>query len=67
MTTKSKTRDGLLSSLDEAIDVLNLTKEISNAAPVTAVFGSVDDHVWHGCLNPGVAITGAPTKTNTNK
>ena len=38
---KSKTRDGLLSSLDVAIDVLNLAKEISNATPAKAVFGSV--------------------------
>ena len=43
MTTKQelKTRDGLLSSLNVAIDALNLAKEISSATPAKAVFGSV--------------------------
>ena len=44
MATKpqeSKARDGLLSSLNAAIDALNLAKEISSATPAKAVFGSV--------------------------
>ena len=44
MATKpqeSKARDGLLSSLNTAIDALNLAKEISSATPAKAVFGSV--------------------------
>ena len=34
-------RDNALSSLNMAIEALNLAKEISNATPVNAVFGSV--------------------------
>lgn len=44
MTEKSqrpKGRDGILSSLNVAIDGLNLAKEISSITPATAVFGSV--------------------------
>ena len=44
MATKpqeSKARDDLLSSLNTAIDALNLAKEISSATPAKAVFGSV--------------------------
>ena len=36
-----KERDGTLSSLNVAIDALNLVKEISGIAPAKAVFGSV--------------------------
>ena len=44
MTDKSqrpKGRDGVLSSMNMAIDGLNLAKEISGVAPAKAVFGSV--------------------------
>ena len=44
MTDKSqqpKGRDGVLSSLNMAIDGLNLAKEISSITPAKAVFGSV--------------------------
>ena len=44
MTDKSKRpkgRDGVLSSLDVAIDDLNLAKEVSSITPANAVFGSV--------------------------
>lgn len=36
-----KGRDGVLSSLDVAIDGLNLAKELSSITPAKAVFGSV--------------------------
>jgi hypothetical protein len=36
-----KGRDGLLSSLNVAIDGLNLAKEVSSITPAKAVFGSV--------------------------
>ena len=38
---ESKTRDSFLSSLDVAINALDLAKEISSATPAKAVFGSV--------------------------
>ena len=44
MATKSqrpKGRDGILSSLNMAIDALNLAKELSSITPAKAVFGSV--------------------------
>jgi len=44
MDTKSqrpKGRDGTLSSLNMAIEALNLAKDISGIAPVKAAFGSV--------------------------
>ena len=44
MDTKSQQqegRDSALSSLNMAIEALNLAKEISNATPVNAIFGSV--------------------------
>ena len=44
MTTKSqqpKGRDGTISALNVAIEVLNLTKEASSIVPAKAVFGSV--------------------------
>ena len=44
MATKSqqpKGRDAALSSLNMAIDALNLAKEISSITPAKAVFGSV--------------------------
>ena len=44
MTDKSpqpKGRDSVLSSLNVAIDGLNLAKELSSATPAKAVFGSV--------------------------
>jgi hypothetical protein len=34
-------RDGVISSLNMAIDVLNLAKELSSITPAKAVFGSV--------------------------
>lgn len=43
MTDKSKRpkgQDGVLSSLDVAIDGLNLAKELSSITPAKAVFGS---------------------------
>ena len=36
-----KERNGVLSSLDAAIDILNLAKELSSVTPAKAVFGSV--------------------------
>jgi hypothetical protein len=33
--------DGAISSLDMAIDVLNLAKEVSSVTPAKAIFGSV--------------------------
>ena len=44
MVTKSqqpKRRDTILSSLDVAIETLNLAKEVSTITPAIAVFGSV--------------------------
>ena len=44
MATKSqrpKGRDAILSSLNMAIDTLNLAKELSSITPAKAVFGSV--------------------------
>jgi len=44
MTTKTQQpegRDGVLSSLNFAIDGLNLAKELSTITPAKAVFGSV--------------------------
>jgi len=38
---RQKGRDGVLSSLDVAIDGLNLAKEISSITPAKVVFGSV--------------------------
>jgi len=38
---RPKGQDGVLSSLNMAIDGLNLAKELSSVTPVTAVFGSV--------------------------
>ena len=38
---RQKGRDGALSSLNVAIDGLNLAKEISSITPAKAVFGSV--------------------------
>ena len=38
---RSKGRDGVLSSLNMAIEALNLAKEISSITPAKAVFGSV--------------------------
>ena len=37
----SKGRDGTLSSLNIAIEVMNLAKEVSTITPAKAVFGSV--------------------------
>jgi len=44
MTTESqqpKRQEGALSSLNVAIDIVNLAKEVSNVTPATAAFGSV--------------------------
>jgi hypothetical protein len=38
---RPKGRDGVLSSLNVAIDGLNLAKELSSITPAKAVFGSV--------------------------
>ena len=38
---RPKGRDGALSMLNAAIDILNLAKEISSITPAKAVFGSV--------------------------
>ena len=38
---RPKGRDGVLSSLNVAIEALNLAKEISSVTPAKAVFGSV--------------------------
>ena len=40
-TQQQKGRDGVLSSLNMAIDALNLAKELSSITPAKAVFGSV--------------------------
>jgi hypothetical protein len=37
----SESRDGVLSSLNVAIEALNLAKEVSSITPAKAVFGSV--------------------------
>ena len=36
-----KEREGVVSALNAAIEVLNLAKEVSSATPAKAVFGSV--------------------------
>jgi len=44
MTTKSqqpKNREGALSSLNVAIDIVNLAKEVSDVTPAKATFGTV--------------------------
>jgi len=44
MTTKSqqpKNREGVLSSLNVAIDIVNLAKEVSDVTPAKAAFGTV--------------------------
>jgi len=38
---RPKARDGVLSTLNMAIDALNLAKEVSSITPAKAVFGSV--------------------------
>ena len=38
---RPKERDGVVSALNAAIEVLNLAKEISSVTPAKAVFGSV--------------------------
>ena len=38
---RPKGRDGVLSSLNAAIDGLNLVKEVSSITPAKAVFGTV--------------------------
>jgi len=38
---KQKGRDGTLSSLNLAIEAMNLAKEVSSITPAKAVFGSV--------------------------
>ena len=38
---KQKRQDNTLSSLDAAIDAMNLAKEVSGATPAKAVFGTV--------------------------
>ena len=43
MTTKpqrQKRRDGVLSSLNAAIEAINLAKEVSSVTPAKAVFGT---------------------------
>ena len=40
-TQQPKGRDGVLSSLNMAIDALNLAKELSSITPAKAAFGSV--------------------------
>jgi len=40
-TKPSKRRDNVISSLNMAIDVLNIAKEVSSITPAKAVFGSV--------------------------
>ena len=40
-TQRPKGRDGVVSSLNMAIDGLNLAKELSSVTPAKAVFGSV--------------------------
>ena len=40
-TQRPKGRDGIVSSLNMAIDGLNLAKELSSVTPAKAVFGSV--------------------------
>ena len=43
MTTESqpKNREGALSSLNVAIDIVNLAKEVSDITPAKAAFGTV--------------------------
>ena len=38
---RPKEREGVLSALNAAIEVLNLAKEVSSATPAKAIFGSV--------------------------
>jgi len=38
---RPRRQDGVLSTLNVAIDVLNLAKEVSSVTPAKAVFGSV--------------------------
>ena len=40
-STMGKRRDGVLSTLNAAIEVMNLAKEVSSVTPAKAVFGSV--------------------------
>jgi len=40
-TEPSKHRDNVISSLNVAIDILNIAKEVSSITPAKAVFGSV--------------------------
>lgn len=40
-TRRLKYRDGALSSLDAAIEAMNLAKEVTSMTPAKAVFGSV--------------------------
>jgi len=40
-TQRPKGRDGVLSTLNVAIEVLNLAKEVSSITPAKAAFGSV--------------------------
>jgi len=40
-TEPSKRRDNVISSLNMAIDILNIAKEVSSITPAKAVFGSV--------------------------
>jgi hypothetical protein len=39
---RPKERDGVLSSLNAAIEILNLAKELSSISSATAAFGSVN-------------------------
>lgn len=41
MYQRQKSRDGALSSLDLAIETMNLVKEVSSLTPAKVVFGSV--------------------------
>ena len=38
---REKWQDGILSSLNAAIEVMNLAKEVASITPAKAVFGSV--------------------------
>ena len=40
-SNREKWRDGVLSSLNGAIEVMNLAKELASVTPAKAVFGSV--------------------------
>jgi len=66
---RPKGRDGTLSSLNAAIEAMNLAKEVSGIAPAKAVFGSVSilltmvrvrflaptDPMYHVHVWPGLA------------